>query len=69
MIVNQVELRLLGVDFTEFLERKSDLLSIFKEQLWKNSSSLHFTLLARPQDRNARLPLDPNEKEGLAFLL
>lgn len=45
-------------------EAIGDVLDIFRDRLWKESSSVYITRIASPSDVGQRLPVDPRDKEG-----
>jgi hypothetical protein len=48
-----------------YLENKTrDILQIFREKLWKDSSSVYVTRIVAPTDVGGRIPVDPKDKEG-----
>lgn len=63
-IMNEVHLRLSNTNLFDFHSRKQELISVFRDHLWTGDPSVKYTLIARPQDVSARLPLNPNDKEG-----
>lgn len=44
--------------------KTQDILDIFKERLWKDSSDVYITRIVAPTDVGGRLPVDPKDKEG-----
>lgn len=45
-------------------ESIEDVLEIFRDRLWKESSNVYITRIVSPSDVGQRLPVDPNDKEG-----
>ena len=43
-----------------------EVLQIFKERLWRDSTDVYITRIAAPIDVGGRLPVDPRDKEGYA---
>lgn len=43
-----------------------EVLQIFRERLWRDSSDVYVTRIAAPIDVGGRLPVDPRDKEGYA---
>lgn len=41
-----------------------ELVNIYKQYLWKDSSDVYVTRIVAPSDVGGRLPVDPRDKEG-----
>ncbi|XP_046614545.1 epsilon-sarcoglycan isoform X2 [Neodiprion virginianus] len=68
---NEVRLKIdnLNVDDLFNATRIDQLLDIFKNDLWKDASDLYVTFLASAIEMGARLPLKPEEGEGVVVRL
>lgn len=45
-------------------ERLTELLTIYRDLLWKESKDIYFTKIVSPRDLGGQLPASPKEKEG-----
>lgn len=62
----EAELKFTNLNVEDFFRgnKTSEILDIFKERLWKESSDVYMTRIAAPTDFGGRFPVDPKDKEG-----
>ncbi|KAK3921284.1 Epsilon-sarcoglycan [Frankliniella fusca] len=68
----QVHLKIDNLAIEDLFETRhlEDLLSIFRDELWREATrDLHVSFLASAVHQGARLPLRPEEKEGVVIIL
>ncbi|RWS30331.1 O-phosphoseryl-tRNA(Sec) selenium transferase-like protein [Leptotrombidium deliense] len=65
----EVELKFTNLNIEEMYDdtKTRALLEIFKQRLWIGSDDVYITLIAAPLDVGGRLPVDPNDKEGVVI--
>lgn len=53
----------------DILDRKDEIVDLFRNVLWKNTDDLYMTMIASPLDIGGRAPLNPKAKEGVVLRL
>ncbi|XP_054722017.1 epsilon-sarcoglycan-like [Uloborus diversus] len=63
----EVEMKFLNLNVDDMFrsDRLNRLVEVFKGNLWKDSSEIYITKVVSSLDVGGRLPLNPNEKEGV----
>lgn len=66
-----MELKLSNMNLEDMFvaNRTDELLSVFAERLWRDSSCVYLTMVVAPSDVGGRLPINPREKEGFVSLV
>lgn len=64
----EVELKLANMNVQDLFRGNAtrEVLQIFTERLWRDSTDVYVTRIAAPVDVGGRLPVDPRDKEGYA---
>jgi hypothetical protein len=64
----EVELKLANMNVQDLFRGNAtrEVLQIFTERLWRDSTDVYITRIAAPVDVGGRLPVDPRDKEGYA---
>ena len=58
-----------NLNIEDMQARKDEIVNIFKNFLWTNTTDLFITMIASPLDVNHRAPLNPKSKEGVVLRL